>query len=164
MSQQNRPTANNIFFNRLDANLLRQLSKFGITGFCSSLVHFTTVMLLVNCVHLVDQVLHLPFHLTIIALCANIAAFFIAFTVSYEGHSNWTFAPQCENSRQHHNSMQRFFLVASMSFILNESLYYGLLKYTHLNYAIALIMVICLVSMLTFGLSKTWAFQTQSNG
>jgi putative flippase GtrA len=146
--------------NQRKRSLLQQFGKFGLTGFCSSLVHFTTVMLLVNCAHLIDAVLHVPFHIALIALCANVAAFLIAFTISYEGHSNWTFAPKDGQTALNNTALQRFFMVAVMSFALNESLYAVLLRCTHMNYALALILVISAVSMLTFSLSKSWAFKS----
>jgi len=88
------------------------------------------------------------------ALFANIFAFFAAFTVSFFGHKYLTFATLQEKKIL---SLPHYFTVAVVGCIINESLYFLLLNYTHLNYLVALFIVLLLVATYTFVLSRFWA-------
>lgn len=87
-------------------------------------------------------------------LLANVIGFGTAFNVSYFGHRNWTFA----SDAAHSTTFWRFFLVALSSFALNEAMYFVLLRWG-MDYQIALAIVLVTVAVLTFVLSKTWAFR-----
>ena len=121
-----------------------QMIRFALIGIMAMLVHWYTVISLVP----------IGFY----PLVANILAFFVAFLVSYTGHSYWTFLafPPI-----HKYCLPRFFVVAVGSFIINEILYFLLLHYTELNYRMALIVVLGSVSILTFTFSKLWAFRSE---
>ncbi|MDF1761168.1 MAG: GtrA family protein [Coxiellaceae bacterium] len=126
-------------------HLLSQVMRFAIVGMSSSVVHFSSVMLLVEFGDLRP-------------LIANIFAFLIAFLVSFFGHWLWTFAGTTQNFRQ---SLPRFFTIATVSFGLNELFYWYLLHRVHMYYPVALIIVLCCVSVLTFTASKLWAFHSR---
>lgn len=126
--------------------LSNQLFFFLAIGASSALVHIVTVLNLVSYAQLSP-------------LLANIFAFLIAFNVSYLGHKYLTFAG-LENSKQ--LSLPHFFLVASSGGIINECLYYALLHYTQLNYLIALVLVLGLVAVYSFILSRFWACRADS--
>ncbi|MCW5590408.1 MAG: GtrA family protein [Legionellales bacterium] len=119
-----------------------QIIQFGIVGSLAALIHLSVVILLVST-------------FAIPPLFANLFAFIIAFNVSYFGHRWWTF-----NTAEHslHQSLFKFFVVAALSFILNETLFYIFLYDFHLFYALALLLVLIIVPPLTFLLSKFWAF------
>ncbi|MET0091667.1 MAG: GtrA family protein, partial [Candidatus Thiodiazotropha sp.] len=85
----------------------------------------------------------------------NIFAFLIAFGVSYIGHSLWTFS---HKKHQHNKTVARFLGVAVFSFALNEGGYYLLLEYTQMEYLFSLLIVLIIVPVITFILSKYWAF------
>lgn len=104
---------------------------------------------LVNLIMVFLQVEYLQVH----PLLANIIAFLTAFNVSYFGHKHLTFA----NIEQKQLSLPHFFLVASTALAINESLYFLFLKCTSLNYLIALSLVLILVSIYSFILSRFWA-------
>ncbi len=87
-------------------------------------------------------------------LIANIIAFLIAFNVSFLGHKYLTFS-QLQDDKQ--LSLPHFFLVASSAGLLNEFLYYLALKFTPLNYLVALILVLGLVSLYSYLISRHWA-------
>jgi putative flippase GtrA len=53
----------------------------------------------------------------------------------------------------------RFFAVAVTGFLLNETLYWGLLDFGPFSYRIALLIVLATVAVVTFLLSKHWAFK-----
>lgn len=124
--------------------LRQQLFYFGLTGACAALVHMLLVWLLVT------QIFYL------LPLQANIFAFLISFWISYLGHSHLTF-----NTKKHKVSyaVPRFFMVATMSFVLNETLYFFLLHFTPLPYLWALFLVLGIVPVFTFTLSKCWVFK-----
>lgn len=128
--------------------LKQQLLYFCLIGTLAALVNILLVWLLVT------QVFYLQ------PLQANIFAFFIAFWVSYLGHSRLTF-----NYTQHKisSTVLRFFLVAIMSFALNEILYFILLHFTTIPYLWALFLVLGVVPIFTFILSRCWAFKAKDN-
>ncbi|MCY1559138.1 GtrA-like protein [compost metagenome] len=89
-------------------------------------------------------------------LLANLLGFLMAFKVSYWGHRLKTFGAR---HVPHLKALPRFFLVASLGFVLNETLYFLLLRYTQLDYRDALLLVLAAVAGLTFLLGRFWAFQ-----
>ncbi|MET0027708.1 MAG: GtrA family protein [Candidatus Thiodiazotropha sp.] len=119
-----------------------EIVRFGIVGVAASLTHFVSVYLIVSVFGLQP-------------ILANIFAFLIAFGVSYIGHSLWTFS---HKKHQHNKTVARFLGVAIFSFALNEGGYYLLLEYTQLEYLVSLLIVLIIVPVITFILSKYWAF------
>lgn len=120
----------------------RELFWFGAVGITAMLVHL-------GCVALVLVPLGLD------PLVANVIAFLMAFQVSHAGHQRLTFG--------HHDapasrSRLRFFSVALASFILNELMYWALLRLTALDYRVALAMVLVAVAALTYIIARQWAF------
>jgi putative flippase GtrA len=121
--------------------LKHRLLYYAAIGCTAALVHLGIVYLLVSYAH---------FH----ALFANIFAFFTAFNVSFIGHKYLTF------SQLHDQKMLRlpyFFMVALSAGTINEGLYFIVLRVTHLNYMVALLLVLTLVSIYSFILSRYWA-------
>ena len=119
-----------------------QLFRFGITGVIAASVNFFVVVLIVEYIHLKP-------------LVANIFAYLLAFNVSYFGHRFWTFGHKAHGT----SSLPKFFTVSIISFFLNEGLFALLLAKTHLHYTWALIITILIVAILSFLLSKLWAFK-----
>lgn len=122
--------------------MILQLARFGVVGVAAMAVHWLVVRALVP--------------LGLAPLIANIIGFGVAFNVSYFGHRNWTFG----SAEAHSTTLRRFFAVAISSFVLNECLFYLLLRFTHLDYQIALAIVLVAVAALTFVLSRWWAFRS----
>lgn len=118
-----------------------QLFFFLSIGATAALTHILTVL------HLVSYFKFEP-------LIANIIAFFIAFNISYLGHKYFTFS-QLQDEKQ--LSLPHFFLVASSAGILNELLYFFMLHYTTIHYLFSLILVLGLVAVYSFVLSRFWA-------
>lgn len=126
--------------------MTRQLARFGVVGVAAMCVHWLVVRLLVP--------------IGIAPLLANVIGFGIAFNVSYFGHRNWTFASDSAHRPSpiaHRDSFWRFLTVALTSFALNEVMYSMLLPF--MDYSLALAIVLVVVSVLTFALSKLWAFR-----
>jgi putative flippase GtrA len=127
--------------------MTRQLFWFGVVGVTAMLIHLGSVALIL-----------VPLGLA--PLIANIIAFILAFQVSYAGHRYFTFRNQETTLSR---SRGRFFLVALMSFAVNELLYWALLQYTLLDFRIALALVLVAVATLTFVLARYWAFASGEN-
>lgn len=128
----------------MNAGISRQLLLFGGVGLSAAIVHWLVVWLLVH-------------HGVLTALWANPFGFFTAFWVSYFGHRHGSFA--AKNHRHPiRQTLPRFAGVASMGFIVNELLLFGLLHFTPLPYTIALVLVIGAVAVGSFFASRHWAF------
>ena len=121
--------------------LSHRLIYFVLIGASAASVHVLTVLNLVT---------YLQFQ----PLVANILAFLLAFNVSFLGHRYLTFANLHDEKQL---SLPHFFLVAASAGVINEILYFVLLDYTTLNYLIALILVLVLVSVYSFIISRFWA-------
>lgn len=125
--------------------MTRELLWFGAVGVTAMLVHLGSVALVL-----------VPLGLS--PLLANVFAFLIAFQVSHAGHRRLTFrAAQAPASR----SRWRFLAVATGSFALNELMYAALLRFTRLDYRVALAIVLVAVSVLTFVFARRWAFASR---
>ena len=124
---------------------IQQVLKFSSVGALAACTHFLVVICLVQLGILTP-------------LVANVVAFLVAFNVSYFGHSRWTFYSATSN--YNHRNAYKLFIVASISFITNESLFYLLMKYAHLPYPMALAITLVLVATGTFIASKRWAFSS----
>jgi putative flippase GtrA len=118
-----------------------QICRFGIVGLVSTIVHYTVALWL-------EQ---LSIHL----LCGNIIAFFVAFQISYLGHSLWSFELR---KGEKWRAMKRFLLISVGGFLLNESLLLLFTKHTSLTSQVTLGIVLCIVAGLTYLGSKIWAF------
>lgn len=126
----------------------RELFWFGIVGVTAMAVHLASVALVL-----------VPLGLS--PLVANVIAFLIAFQISHAGHRRFTFR---DNDAPATQSRWRFFAVACASFVVNELMYAALLRFTTLDYRVALFIVLVLVAMLTFVSSRTWAFAPEGEG
>jgi putative flippase GtrA len=125
--------------------IVPEVLRFSLTGGLSTAVHFAMVALLVSFMRF------LPPH-------ANIIAFLLAFGVSYFGHSKYTFPNSGRTGLD--PALIKFFIVAILSFAMNESLYIYLLKtMQQYNYLLVLIFDLSIVGTVTFCLCKLWAFK-----
>lgn len=121
--------------------LHRRLIYFVGIGGTAAVVNISVVLLLVS---------QFGMH----PLVANIFAFCVAFNISFLGHKHLTFS-RLQNQKQ--LKLPHFFLVASTAGLINEFLYFLFLHFTSLNYLIALVLVLGLVSVYSFLLSRFWA-------
>lgn len=123
---------------------LHELLRFGCVGIAAMLTHFVVVLLLVPA--------GLP------PLLANVAAFAVAFQVSFHGHRNWTF-----NATPRPRQYSSMLMVSLAAFGANEGLYALLLEQAGMDYRIALALVLAAVAVLTFLGAKFWAFSNHRN-
>lgn len=89
---------------------------------------------------------------------ANIVGFITAFPVSYVGHSSLSFAQQDAN---HQQSLPRFLLVAITGFCANQALLVLCLNYTNLPFWFVLGLVMVVIAVSTYVLSRCWAFKAK---
>lgn len=122
--------------------LFFQLCRFGIVGVTAAAVHFSIVVSLV-------QLNGLP------PLLANVFGFAISFQVSYWGHRRWTFQ---DSVALHRVAFPKLLFVQLINFAANESLFYILLSF-HLPYVFALLIVLAVLPIFTFIVSKMWVFR-----
>ncbi|WP_263322405.1 GtrA family protein [Endozoicomonas sp. Mp262] len=123
---------------------MHQLIKFVIVGSLAAFVHLGVLRVMVG-------------SLSLSPLMGNAIAFAIAFIVSYTGQSLWTFN---HKQHQHQGTILRFLVTQLLcSFALNQGLYALILKFTLLNYMVASFIVLITVPLVTFTLSKYWAFK-----
>ena len=122
---------------------LPQLVQFVAVGGSAAATHLLVVGALV-------AALQLP------PLWANVCGFLVAFVVSYNGHACLTFSA---SEARGWKTMLRFFGVACLSFVVNEVLYAIALNWLHWHYFWSLALVLVLVAVGTFVLSKFWAFK-----
>lgn len=87
-------------------------------------------------------------------LIANIIAYLIAFNISFFGHKYFTFSKLDDQKKL---SLPHFFIVAGTAGLINEGLYFLFLNYTSINYIISLILVLGMVAVYTYLLSRFWA-------
>lgn len=122
--------------------LLNQLTRFGAVGVTAATIHFCLVVLLVQ-------------HASLHPLMANVAAFLVSFQVSYWGHRRFTF-PQ--TITLHREAYSKLILLQLANLAANEGLFYFFLS-LHLPYQLALIIVLTILPVMTFTISKFWVFQ-----
>ena len=119
------------------------LPWFIAVGCAAAAVHFAVVVLLVS------QHGAAP-------LRANVAGWLVALGVSFGGHWRRSFrghtAPLGRAAR-------RFVLVSALGFAINESVYALLLGAGGLGYRLALAVTLVAVALLTYLLSRHWAFR-----
>ncbi|MEQ1767207.1 MAG: GtrA family protein [Methylotenera sp.] len=87
---------------------------------------------------------------------ANIVGFLMAFPVSYFGHRKFSFSKQTST---HSQAFPRFLTVAVAGFIANQLLLIAALTYTWLPFWLALGLVMVIIAVSTYLLSRNWAFK-----
>lgn len=87
-------------------------------------------------------------------LTANVLAWCVAFAVSFFGHWRLSFGTHRAPAWR---SVGRFLLVSLLAFGLNQFVYWLLLR-AGWNYGLALAVVLGLVAVMTFVVSRHWAF------
>lgn len=121
----------------------KQLLKFGMVGVMATFVHMVIGYLLIQA----------GWH----PLFANMLAFAIAFLVSFAGHLGFSFSDQDVRPR---TALRRFSVVALIGFGCNQALLVVLLLQGSVSHTVALWVSTGCAAILTFILSKIWAFRT----
>lgn len=114
---------------------------------------FTAVGTAATGVHLGVVAGGVPFGLS--PLVANVLGFCVSFAVSFAGHARWSFPIE---RRTVALALKRFAALSLLSFGLNEICYAGALRWTALDYRVALFAVIVGLAGVQWLASKHWAF------
>lgn len=88
---------------------------------------------------------------------ANPCGFLLAFPVSYIGHGKLSFAG---HQASHTQALPRFLLVACSGFLANQLLLLSLLELFALPFWLTLAVVMLIVAVTTYVLSRYWAFKS----
>lgn len=89
-------------------------------------------------------------------LMANLIGFLVAFPVSYVGHYHLSFPNQSSSKR---TSLWRFLCVALLGFVMNQLLILVNLNVLGLPFWFVLGVVMVLIAISTYVLSRYWAFK-----
>ena len=120
----------------------RQIVKFGLVGALATLAHMAVGSVLI--------------HVGLAAVVANPVAFIAAFFLSFSGHYAFSFADRRSTLWK---SLKRFFIVACAGFLTNQLLLCTILLFLFVPEIHALLISTGVVAVMTFSLSKTWAFR-----
>ncbi len=126
---------------------LASLLRFVVVGSAAAAVHWGTVVLLVG-------------HLGWWPLLANGVGWVVAVGVSFTGHHRWSFRHQAAPMQ---SAAPRFLLVSASGFLLNQLAYAAALRWSGARYDIALAVVLLAVAVLTYLMSRFWAFAQPSD-
>jgi putative flippase GtrA len=122
---------------------MQQVAIYVLVGSAAAITHLAVVAALVEGLRLTP-------------LLANAIGFCFAFSVSYIGHSRWTFPTAAQHLSP---ARTRYFVVACTGFLLNQLAYAETLHLVGVRYYLpALAAVLLAVAVATFLLSKLWAF------
>jgi putative flippase GtrA len=133
--------ANNFTFKSAKRELYR-IAKFGVVGVTATLVHAITVFTLARI-----EIWPILF--------ANLAAFLIAFTVTYSGNYLWTF----EKPGQPVIALSKLILVSGIGFAVNNIALITTLSLFSWSEQVCGLVSACVVPLITFPASKLWVFR-----
>lgn len=124
--------------------LPRSVSWFTLIGALAALVHYVIAVIMEG-------------GFNVAPAWANLTGFLFAFPVSYIGHRKFSFA---QHTSSHQHAFPRFLLVACGGFFANQALLLGLLRLLGLPFWLTLGIVMVVVAVSTYVLSRHWAFKS----
>jgi putative flippase GtrA len=125
-------------------HLVLQLVRFGLVGICA------TATLAVAYYYIISTSMFTPFF-------ANLAAYGIAFSVSFVGHRSWTFGDAEKGGRNAH-AVWRFLAVSLSGLAVNSAAVLILVNALALPDWTPLIVFVGFTPVVTFLLNRFWVF------
>jgi putative flippase GtrA len=128
--------------------LALQYGRFGTVGVTATTVHVAAFVALIEVVEFAP-------------LIANVLAFGLAVLVSFFGHWRWTFRPtdgEAAALKPASRMLSKFVVVALIGLLLNSLVVYAVTDTFALPYAYAVLLMVSIVPLTIFLLSKFWAF------
>ena len=122
--------------------VLRPVLRYAVSGGMATATHVVVFVTLVE-------------WLTVRPVVAAAPAFAVALFVSYGMNYHWTFSA----SGLHRVLLPRYVVVALLGLMLNIGITYAVVDVAHYWYGYALLLVVLLVPLVTFLLSKFWVFK-----
>jgi len=126
--------------------MLKPLLRFAVSGGLATATHVLVFVSLVE-------------GFAVRPVLASIPAFLVALFVSYGMNYHWTFSA----SGLHRVLLPRFVVVALLGLALNLGITYSVVDVAHYWYGYALLLIVLLVPLSTFLLSKFWVFKESSD-
>jgi len=117
--------------------------RFVLVGCIAAAVHWAAVVALVEGASLPP-------------LFANVGGWLVALGVSFFGHHRLSFRGHGASPR---SAAWRFSTVSATGFLVNQTAYWAMLRWSGSRYDIALAVVLVAVAGLTYALSRHWAFR-----
>jgi putative flippase GtrA len=125
--------------------LSHQVSKFAVVGGIATMVHAAVYAGFAGVMQTNP-------------LLATVLAYLTAFAISFGGHLYWTFAEPHARQRPLFRPLVRFFLISLAGFSLNTLAVFGVTELMKAPPLLAIIPMILVTPVLTFFLSRRWAF------
>lgn len=122
--------------------LIKQLFRFGVVGGVATLLNSAVFIILVNA-------------LKIEPLLGNFLAFLAAFSVSYFGHSWWTF----KHTRHSKEKVMKFLLTSLIGLAVNSAFVWILMHKLHQSAYVATLPMIFVTPLFIFFINKSWVFK-----
>ena len=127
--------------------MLAQIGRFTSVGIAATFLHFLTALIA-------------QYQFGLSAQLSNLAGFCAAFSLSYTGHSQFTF----QVKGNHATHLQRFLLLSLGGLFLSASITHLVHVVFGASFFLAMLTVALCVPALTFVVSKYWAFSTVAPG
>ena len=118
------------------------MSRFTLVGIAAACVHISIVWALIT-------------QLGIETLLANLAAFLIAFSVSFTGQYLWAF----RSKRYWQSAIMRFFLVSVLGFAVNNVVLITLLSKGVMSDSLTAVLSACIIPVVTYLAGRFWALK-----
>lgn len=121
--------------------LVGQAFRFAVVGGAATVTHVGVAVTLIE-------------RVGISVLSANGLAFLVAVFVSYFGHHSWTFT----RDGYHDRHLPRFIAISLAGLALNQAIVFSVVTLAGFPYLVGVLVVVSIVPVLTFVLSRSWAF------
>jgi putative flippase GtrA len=127
--------------------LALQYARFGTVGLAAAAIHVSMFMAAIELAGFAP-------------MAANFVAFAIAVLVSFFGHFQWTFRGQTADGGwgRRRTALLRFIIVALTGLTLNSLAVYLVVELLVWPYYYAIFLMLSVVPLVVFALSKFWAF------
>ena len=126
-----------------DRRLHRQLVRFGFVGAVAAALHSSLFVLFV--------------HIGMSGVVANSFAFLCSFSISYAGHSRWTFKTT-NGDRGGFGRFSRFGVTTAIGFMLNTLFAFIIVDTLGMSAWVAAILMVTATPAVVFLLLKLWVF------
>lgn len=126
--------------------LFRQIGWFIAVGCAAAATHWGTAVICIA-------------RLNIPPFLANLIGWSVAVIVSFLGHYFLTFRYQTKSLG---SAVMRFLVISASGFAINEIAFVSLLELTDIPYYWLLALILLVIALFTFVLSRYWAFRNRT--
>jgi len=125
---------------------LNQVARFVFVGGIATAVHVVVAIFAIQ-------------KLKTSSLSANFLGYSVSVSVSYFLNSVWTFRVVSPRGGQ----FPKYVLISIVGLLINQAITYLVTEIFHYSYYLAILLVISVVPIITYTLSKHWAFTGKSS-